>query len=295
VSEAINDGVVVPWKIVNWNKEIPADINNLYIEMIKDASGPGLINADNIIDAEQFADFLTKKGINSSAIHSKLHTRDRKKIIDNLKHNIIKCVVHVNLLSEGANFPWLKWCLLRRQVEARVRFIQEIGRLLRSYPCKTEAIFYDPHDLFGNFALTYKEALGEVVKTVKEIDLIHPEEIVRQTHEADDPMIITTLESSIRALTIACDMISCYPRKILTKLDKLKPSNEFQAIGYNSMLKTLNGTVPEAWKQYFEVVKENTKSIRFGFMADLLWVLSTVKEMNKWLPITDDYQIGKNV
>ena len=294
IGNALADGVIVPWRIVNWLQEQPEDLNVMYFKMIKDAVGPGLINADDIADAEAFAKFLNENGYKSAAIHSKLKKYQQKKIIEDLKCERIKCVIHVNLLSEGANFPFLRWCLLRRRVEARVRFIQEIGRLLRSHPNKHEAIFYDPFDLFGNFALTYAEALGEIEATKpKREEMVTPEEIERMVSESDDPMLImTTLESTIRALTVACDLMTNYPRKILPKIERIKPSNGLQEISIKSNISLLNGIVPHEWKCVLNAVQNKSQYIRFGFMADLLWVLSASRSLNKWPSINQDGRIG---
>lgn len=284
IKQALQDGVVVPWKIIHRHEAIPENLNVMYLDMIKDAEGPGLANADDIEDAEQFSKYLTEKGIPSKAIHSRLHSRVKKSIISDLKNGRLKCIVHVNMLSEGANFPFLMWALLRRQVEARVRFIQEIGRLLRSHPGKKEAIFYDPHDLFGNFSLSYAEALGEVEieEKPKKEEILTPEEIIERISESDPPMILTTIESAIRSLTVACDTQTNYPRRILSKIDRVRPSTPLQLMSVKSSVNLLNGYVPENWKKCLNMVVEKGNSVRFGFMADLIWVLSSVRDSQKW-------------
>jgi hypothetical protein len=294
VRDALLDGVIVPWKIIHWGVAIPPNINDLYLEMVKEADGPGLANADDIKDAMEFADFLTKNGIPAKAIHSKLNPRIKKSIISDLRSGRIKCIVHVNMLSEGANFPFLKWAVLRRQVEARVRFIQEIGRLLRSYPGKHEAIFYDPHDLFGSFSLTYAEALGEVKEEEKapKGEIMTPEEIQRHFSEDDPPMILSMIESTIRGLTSACDIQTKYPRRILDKTERLKPSKTFQTISVKSELSLCNGSIPLDWKNCINVMIEKSVDIRFGFMADLIWVLSSVRESGRWPLINTENRIG---
>lgn len=284
IKQALQDDVVVPWRIVHRHEEIPEDINVMYYDMIKDAVGPGLANADDIEDAEKFATYLNWRGIPSRAIHSRLHNRIKKAIIHDLRTEKIKCIVHVNMLSEGANFPFLMWALLRRQVEARVRFIQEIGRLLRSFPGKKEAVFYDPHDLFGSFCLSYSEALGEVIQKEKppKEEILTPEDIIRTVNEGDPPLIMTTIESAIRGLTVACDAQTNYPRRILNKIDRVKPSTPLQKMSIKSGFNLLNGWVPENWKRCLDIIIDKSENVRFGFMADLIWVLSSVRESQKW-------------
>ena len=296
VKQALEDGVIVPWRIVHWHVEIPENVNDMYLSMIRDAVGPGMANADDIADAEKFAAFLTENQIPAKAIHSRLHSRVKKSILSDLKAGKLKCIVHVNMLAEGANFPFLKWSLLRRQVEARVRFIQEIGRLLRSYPCKDEAVFYDPHDLFGSFSLSYQEALGEVIEEEKpeKEEILTPDEIMIRIKNGDPPMILTIIESTIRALTVACDTQTNYPRRILTKIERLKPSTVLQAMSVRSNINLVNGNIPVSWGQCLNTIIQKSTEIRFGFMADLIWVLSSVRESGQW-PMSISNRIGEMV
>jgi len=62
------------------------------------------------------------------------------------------------------DYPWLRWLLMRRPVASRVRFTQEVGRVLRSARGQTEALLYDPHDLLGTLALSYEAVLGLVTE-----------------------------------------------------------------------------------------------------------------------------------
>jgi len=224
VKEALDDGVIVPWRIINWQAG-EAELDEACLQMAISAEGPGLVNALTIEDAEVFARFLTDHDVPAAAVHSKKKPGEIEKILRELEMGRYKCVIHVNLLTEGANFPWLKWLILRREVEARVRFIQEIGRLLRSHPGKDEAVFYDPHDLFGNFKLTYEEALGEVPHDPKEI--IEREGVGGAglfIKESDPPMAMQWIESTVRTLVVACEA-SGFPvrRKLLKKAERVKP------------------------------------------------------------------------
>ena len=80
-----------------------------------------------------------------------------------LKKGSLKCLVHVSLLAEGVDLPWLQWLCLRRPVGSRVRFVQEVGRVLRAHPGKEVAHIIDPHDLFGVHTLHNPEKLGEAL------------------------------------------------------------------------------------------------------------------------------------
>lgn len=165
-ADALRDGVIVPWRPVGWGEDRPEaradDACRILIDELGDREtrGPGVVNAYTIADAEAYAATLTASGIVAEPIHSELSAADQAAAIRRLREGEIDCLVHVSMLVEGVDFPWLRWLCLRRVVGARVRFIQEIGRVLRASPGKTEAVILDPHNLLGTFHLSYEEMLG---------------------------------------------------------------------------------------------------------------------------------------
>ena len=164
--DAFSDGVIVPWDLVNWNgDDFDAEqVDEICLKMIrKKGIGPGIVSALNIEDAEKFSDFLSDNGVRAEAVHSKMARSLRDMLINKLKDGKLDAIVHVSLLAEGVDMPWLKWLCLRRPVQARVRFVQEVGRVLRSHPDKERAVIMDPHNLFGHHGLTYPEAIGELL------------------------------------------------------------------------------------------------------------------------------------
>jgi len=164
--EAMADKVIVPWKIHHWNgREANAkDVDKICMQMIQlHCTGPGIISALDIKDAEKYAAYVRSYGYECEAIHSKIGKAKRDSLLRKLKRGDLDMLVHVSLLCEGVDMPWLKWLCLRRPVGARVRFVQEVGRVLRSCPDKDYAVILDPHDLFSVHGLQYPEALGEAL------------------------------------------------------------------------------------------------------------------------------------
>ena len=142
-----------------WQGE-SVDIDTACLAMIRDVmrSGPGLCNARDIVDAEAYAAILTANGIKAAAVHSRCNRADVTATMDRLKQGELACVVHVNMLAEGVDYPWLMWLCMRRPVQSRVRFCQEVGRVLRACDGKTKAILLDPHDLMNRFSLSYERS-----------------------------------------------------------------------------------------------------------------------------------------
>ena len=159
-ANAFADGVLVRPEIRHWQgAEVPVD--DAALSMMRACDGPGLANAIDIADADAFAEYLCAHGLLATSIHSRLSRQEQAQRIDALRQGRVKCLVHVNMLSEGIDLPWLRWLCMRRPVGSRVRFCQEVGRVLRSSPGKDRAVLLDLHDLFGQFGLSYEAALGE--------------------------------------------------------------------------------------------------------------------------------------
>jgi len=213
--DALKDGVIVPFRVIPWDGaggDRPLD--DVCIDMIKAhtaGSGAGLINATDIADAEAFVEKLTEAGIRAEAVHSKRLAASNNDTIARLEAGDLDAVVHVNQLSEGVDFPWLSWACLRRPVTARVRFVQEVGRMIRASEGKRYATFLDPHDLFGSFGLVYEEALGWVEPEPE------PED-VPELQPDDDDFERATIERILYRRLAATDPITAYCRRLLLVL-----------------------------------------------------------------------------
>jgi superfamily II DNA or RNA helicase len=182
-ADALSDRVIVPWELVHWDGTGSSDTDDVCHRLIAKQAGPGVVSALNIDDAESYAGYLNRYGIRASAIHSKMGRKQREHLLAMLEKGSLKCLVHVSLLAEGVDMPWLQWLCLRRPVGSRVRFVQEVGRVLRAHPGKELAYILDPHDLFGMHCLSNPERLGEVL-TREERE--YEEELVKLAPEEDD-------------------------------------------------------------------------------------------------------------
>ena len=166
--DGIRDGVIVPCRVVGWDgvgdRE---DVDTLTIEMMKESAVyPALVDSKSILDSEAFAARLTAEGIPAGFVHSKMRKEDAERVTERLRIGELSALVHVSMLAEGADFPWLRTLVCRRRIGARVRFVQQCGRPMRADPNnpeKTDAVIIDPLDLFGLFGLTHPDALGKAM------------------------------------------------------------------------------------------------------------------------------------
>lgn len=164
LQQAVADGVLVPFRVVGLEELDPTRLDEACLELMqRHAVGPGIVSAVSIEDAETYARWLTEREWPALAIHSRLSADVRAARLEALRLGEVRCLVHVSLLAEGVDLPWLRWLCLRRRVGASVRFLQEVGRVGRidyGDPTKTEGLVLDPRLLLGRFGWDTTEAIG---------------------------------------------------------------------------------------------------------------------------------------
>ncbi len=165
------DGVLVDMREV-WDHDASRHetLDHQCLTLIREcgATGPGIISAIDIADAEKYAEWLSGQGFAAEAIHSKLSTVDQEDRILRLQHGQLRALVHVSMLSEGIDFPWLRWLCLRRPVGSRTRLVQEVGRGGRADEGKEFFWCIDPHNLLGSIGMHHKPSVGDLMDQVAE-------------------------------------------------------------------------------------------------------------------------------
>jgi superfamily II DNA or RNA helicase len=133
IDRAITEGVLVPWAPVSWAGDLECG-NVATLQMIQESAppGPGLVSAADITDATWYAEYLSEAGVPAQAIHSKLSKKEQKSRIAGLLSGELRCLAHVDLLTEGVDLPPLRWLAMRRSRGSAVAIVQEVGRILRT-------------------------------------------------------------------------------------------------------------------------------------------------------------------
>ena len=177
ITDAVADGVLVPMRHVRVEGTPDMlELDQVCLDMMREhARGPGIVSSRDIADAEGYAAWLTDQGWSAQAIHSRHSQAERDQRLADLQAGRVRCLVHVSLLAEGVDFPWLRWLCLRRPVGARVRFLQELGRVLRTHPGsdKVDGVVLDPHLLLGRHGkkLMTVEAIGKALQEAADAEV----------------------------------------------------------------------------------------------------------------------------
>jgi len=187
ITDAVRDGVLVEPRVVRFKgTQEPGELDQVCLDMLREhGDGPGIVSAVDIQDAEDYAAWLTGQGFDALAIHSRHRAREQEDRLAQLRDGKVRALVHVSLLAEGVDLPWLRWICLRRHVSARVRFLQEVGRVLRvdrNNPGKVDGVIMDPHLLLGQHGWTSAEAIGEALEQAAAAEESEPS-TVRGTRE----------------------------------------------------------------------------------------------------------------
>lgn len=293
-ADALRDKVIVPWDLHHWDgeKRDPKDVDNICVDMIKKhvqyRENPGIVSALDIEDAEVFAAFLSKKGIPAQAIHSGMSLSEQEQKIDFLRRRVTWVLVHVSLLSEGVDMPWLKWICLRRPVGAKVRFVQEVGRVLRSHPDKEKAIIIDPHDLFGRHNLANPAAIGQLLVEEEDKELLASlkklkldADSTKRVREMPAAVAFGYIESWVRAI------VSLFQAHNMTVEKKLSSTSHWRG-GYPTQ-KQLQALQNVKWaSRYFpKEPRENFKRLfaypehlKRGTVSDMLDILRVLADQS---------------
>ena len=303
--DALRDKVIVPWRVLPWSGP-ESKLDDAILEMIQEYGvGPGVVNASSISDARDFAARLTEAGIPASTVHSELSERDQETRLGMLRDGELRVLVYPSLLSEGADFPWLRWMCLRRKVGARVRFIQEVGRVLRTFPGKESATILDPRNLFNELSLSYEHLLGwDVAEDGPEEPEVEVEEEKPEENPAGDQLALldTTMVKPLAQLeTWARQLFLAAQTEGLIQNARVQ-SSEFRArLPSSQQFKALHKFVwvwnflPREHKIAMSKVVPNHAIPSSGVASDLLDVcIALANRKASWTPILPVFSPPEN-
>lgn len=296
--QALADRVVVELEVINLvGAGIERDLDELCVEWAAAESEGGIVNAVDIADAEGFVELLRAAGVTCAAVHSGVSSAAAASALERHKAGGLRVLVHVNMLAEGVDMPWLRWLIARRDVKSSVRFPQEVGRILRAYPGKTMATVYDPHDLFGRLGLTLAHALGDA--PLREAAAAEEEEPAEEREPEDKgPKIVTGLDdvqllvSSMRRHYSAKYGTRFAVRK-KTEFDRAtkqevphwstRPSSDAQMGLLRDLLKRQGAGIPERFKPVARGIYAGGAELTSGQASDLIDGLMAMSKGRPWI------------
>lgn len=288
VADGIRDGVIVPFRAIQWDGRDDTPLDDACLGMIREhARGPGLVNATSIRDAEGFAAFLSADGIPSGVIHSRRSPAENDATLARLQSGELAAAVHVNMLAEGVDLPWLRWLCLRRVVGSRVRFCQEVGRVLRAAPGKAEAVLLDPHDLLGVLALSYEAVLAGMVELPEPAEPFAAElrEALDQPKDVDEilPKTLAAWHRYLRRLYLAGVGTGAIECRVKSTRWRPYAATAKQLPMVDRLLGGLSRdtTIPLPHRKALKVIGEHARELTRGDVSDLISLQLAFRDARK--------------
>lgn len=97
----------------------------------------------DITHCEHVCEEIKSRGIDAEMVHSKMDGADCARAIDRFKNGNARCMVNVAILTTGANFPAIDLLALMRPTKSPVLYVQTVGRAMRKFPGKENALLLD--------------------------------------------------------------------------------------------------------------------------------------------------------
>lgn len=102
-----------------------------------------IIFAASVAAAQDIAAALTATGFPAAEVTGRHSYEQRQPIYDAYRTGAVRALVTVMVLTEGADFPWCDAVVLARPTRSKNLFSQMVGRALRLYGDKADALVLD--------------------------------------------------------------------------------------------------------------------------------------------------------
>lgn len=130
---------------------IRAQLLNSYLSLAEGKKG--IIYAINITHAKHICKEYEKAGYNAVSIDSKTPAGMRKELVERFKKNEIDIIVNVDIFSEGFDCPDIEFIQLARPTRSLVKYLQQVGRGLRTTANKQNCVILDNVGMYSRFGL----------------------------------------------------------------------------------------------------------------------------------------------
>lgn len=112
-----------------------------YLEHAADRQG--ILFAPTVATAQSFADALTAAGIKAAAVWGAMAKDERADILERYAKREIQVLTNCAVLTEGFDEPAASCVVIARPTRSPGLYIQMVGRVLRPFPGKTDALVLD--------------------------------------------------------------------------------------------------------------------------------------------------------
>lgn len=106
-------------------------------------SRPGVVFTPTVATAEGAAEALNKAGVPTEIISGETTREERLGIFRRFREGETQVLANCMVLTEGFDAPWASCAVIARPTQSNPLYIQMVGRVLRPWPGKSDALVLD--------------------------------------------------------------------------------------------------------------------------------------------------------
>lgn len=118
-----------------------AAIPRAYLEHAGDRSG--VVFTPTVETAHEAAKELESAGVRTAVISGETPREERQQIYDDFRNGVVQVLSNCMVLTEGFDAPWASCAVIARPTQSAPLYTQMVGRVLRPYPGKVDALVLD--------------------------------------------------------------------------------------------------------------------------------------------------------
>ncbi len=127
--------------------------NKIILDLATKADGAALVLVDRVTHAEQLSAMLEKVGISHVLAHGGV---DRDGLMDKIKSSRLT-IGTTGILGEGVDVSIWGTLIMGAPISSEIKLMQAVGRVVRPFPGKEQAIVYDLRDDCGFSGSSFKK------------------------------------------------------------------------------------------------------------------------------------------
>lgn len=127
---------------------------------------------------------LDQAGIRSEIVHGETPPENRRTIYEGFRTGKIQVLVNCMVLTEGFDAPWAEVAVIARPTQSAPLYTQMVGRVLRPWPGKKEALVLDLVGASSNKLRTLIDLEPGAVQTLQDDESL-AEAVVREAEAAN--------------------------------------------------------------------------------------------------------------
>lgn len=162
------------------------------------AGRPTIVFTPTVASAELVAEAFSEYGVSSAMVSGETPREDRRKIFDDFRTGAVTVLVNCMVLTEGFDAPWASCAIIARPTQSRSLYVQMVGRVLRPWKDKTDAIVMNVSGGGGRLATLIDLDPG-AVKEIKEGETL---EEALEREELEDTDAVPSAPKSNRKLEL---------------------------------------------------------------------------------------------